>query len=166
MQIEYHLKEGKFGKGLFAAENIRKGTLIWKYSRDVNVRVICGSWNGEHDMRKHLGKLSSHEERKDLLIHMYCEHGYIHELLDDCRFWNHSDTPNTGNEGPDPFNAYALRDIKMGEELLDDYGTYEWPDWYLRLLIEYGVDVDYFKVPDENRYRNINGTELISIKCN
>ena len=166
MQIEYHLKEGKFGNGLFAAEDIQKGTLIWKYSRNINVRVICGSWNGEHEMRKHLASLTSDVERKDLLIHMYCEHGYIHELLDDCRFWNHSDTPNTGNEGPDPFNAYALRDIKMGEELLDDYGTYEWPDWYLRLLMEYDVDVDYFKVPDENRYRNINGNELISIKCN
>ena len=154
MQVKYKLKEGKYGLGIFAGEDIKKGQLIWKYKRDVNIRVICNSWNGEKELKKYLAILPSYEQRKDLLVHMYCEHGYCNEILDDCKFWNHSDSPNTGNDGPDPFNSYALQNIKRGEELLDDYGTYEWPEWYLQLLIEYGVDVDYFTVPDENKYRN------------
>ena len=166
MQIKYQLKQGKYGLGIFVEEDVKKGTLIWKYNRDVNVRIICNSWSGEKALRTYLTTLNSDEQRKDLLIHMYCEHGYCHELLDDCRFWNHGDAPNTGNEGPDPYNAYALKDIKKGEELLDDYGTYEWPDWYIKLLTEYNVDVDYFTVPDENRYRNIDNNEMHAIKCN
>ena len=154
MQVKYQLKEGKYGWGIFADEDIKSDSLIWKYKRDVNIRVICNSWEGEQALREYLTSLPSHKERKDLLVHMYCEHGYCNEILDDCKFWNHSDTPNTGNDGPDPFNSYAMRDIKKGEELLDDYGTYEWPKWYLQLLTEYGVDVDYFTVPDENKYKN------------
>jgi len=166
MQIKYQVKEGKYGMGIFVDEDIKKGTLIWKYNQDVNVRVICKSWDGESDLRQYLTTFPSYEQKQDLLIHMYCEHGYCHQLLDDCQFWNHSDNPNTGCNGPDPFNAYALRDIQKGEELLDDYGTYEWPDWYLNLLVEYGVDVDYFTVHDKNKYKNLSGNGMVPIECN
>ena len=59
--------------------------------------------------------------------------------------WNHSAKPNTG-EGPDPNSSYAIRNIKKGEELLDDYGTYGWPSWLLKLQEEYGVDTSYFEI--------------------
>jgi uncharacterized protein len=38
---------------------------------------------------------------------------------DDDRFTNHSDEPNTANEGDDV--TYALRDIQAGEEITWDY---------------------------------------------
>ena len=166
MQIKYQVKKGKYGMGIFVDEDVPRGTLIWKYNQDVNVKVICNSWEGESKLRQYLTTFSSFQQKQDLLIHMYCEHGFCHQLLDDCQFWNHSDDPNTGCDGPDPFNAYALRDIRKGEELLDDYGTYEWPDWYLNLLIEYGVDVDYFTVHDKNRYKNFNRSQRLPIECN
>ena len=166
MQIKYQVKEGKYGMGIFVDQDVKKGTLIWKYNQDINVKVICKSWDGEDALRQYLTTFPSFEQKQDLLIHMYCEHGYCHQLLDDCQFWNHSDNPNTGCDGPDPFNAYAIRDIKKGEELLDDYGTYEWPDWYLNLLVEYGVDVDYFTVHDRNRFKNINTNLMLPIECN
>ena len=59
--------------------------------------------------------------------------------------WNHSAKPNTG-EGPDPNSSYAIRNIKKGEELLDDYGTYGWPSWLLKLQEEYKVDTSYFEI--------------------
>jgi len=166
MQIKYQVKKGKYGMGIFVDEDVPRGTLIWKYNQDVNVKVICNSWEGESKLRQYLTTFSSFQQKQDLLIHMYCEHGFCHQLLDDCQFWNHSDDPNTGCDGPDPFNAYALRDIRKGEELLDDYGTYEWPDWYLNLLIEYGVDVDYFTVHDKNRYKNFTRSQRLPIECN
>ena len=36
-------------------------------------------------------------------------------------------------------HSYAIRDIAVGEELLDDYGFYEFPDWFVALQAEYGV---------------------------
>ena len=54
MQIKYQVKEGKYGMGIFVDEDIKKGTLIWKYNQEVNVRVICKSWDGESDLRQYL----------------------------------------------------------------------------------------------------------------
>ena len=122
------------------------------------------------EWRKRTAKVSLNlaivRETKRFTNSWLLEHGYCHQLLDDCQFWNHSDTPNTGNHGPDPYNCYALRDIRKGEELFDDYGTYEWPDWYIHLLTEYNVDVDYFTVPDKNRYRNLDISGMVAIECN
>lgn len=53
------------------------------------------------------------------------------QILDDAKMWNHSETPNTGlPPAGDALgycfeSSYAIRDIKSGEELLDDYGIYE-----------------------------------------
>ena len=60
------------------------------------------------------------------------------------RRWNHSESPCTGlppaGEGYCFESSYAIRDIKAGEELLDDYGLYEYPPWYDALCAEFGVD--------------------------
>ena len=48
-------------------------------------------------------------------------------ILDDGGMWNHSEKPNTGfgpNSDSCPYSSYSIRNIKKGEELLDDYGTY------------------------------------------
>ena len=56
---------------------------------------------------------------------------------------NHSEDPNCGS-GEEQLSSYAIKDIKKGEELLDDYGTFEWPAWIRKLLKEYDVPTDYF----------------------
>ena len=43
-------------------------------------------------------------------------------------------------------SSYALRDLVPGEELLDDYGSYEYPAWLTILYDEYQVDMDYFDI--------------------
>ena len=60
------------------------------------------------------------------MIHSWVDGGVLSYTDDDADYWNHSDSANTGfGPGPDsdPYSTYALRDIKKGEELLDDYGT-------------------------------------------
>lgn len=50
---------------------------------------------------------------------------YLFTGDDDC-FINHSDTPNMGNEKGEPIkSAYALRDIHIGEEITENYATFD-----------------------------------------
>ena len=59
--------------------------------------------------------------------------GDLNYSNDDAIYWNHSEKPNTGfGPGPNscPLSTYAVCDIKKGQELFDDYGTYQWPKWY------------------------------------
>lgn len=165
-QVKYKLQESKYGLGIFADEEIKRGCLIWKYKRGVNIRVISTSRQGEQKLRKYLATFPSYQLRKDLLVHMYCLGGYCNEILDDCQFWNHSDTPNTShtNQGSNPFDGYALRNIKKGEELLEDYRTLEWPKWYLQILSEYDVDVSYFTILDKNKDVNMADNNIIKSK--
>ena len=47
---------------------------------------------------------------------------------DDTRFFNHAETPNTESrevDGEDEVITVAKRDIQPGEELTDDYRTFE-----------------------------------------
>jgi hypothetical protein len=113
--------------------------LLWKYKRGVNVRAF----KGQKEVSAFLKTLESDEKRSDWLIHQYHDNGWCNEILDDGGYWNHSDTPNTGG-GADLWSSYAIRDIKKGEELLDDYGMYEWPSWLQKLCVKYGVDLSYF----------------------
>eukprot|EP00042_Codosiga_hollandica_P039927 m.338264 g.338264 ORF g.338264 m.338264 type:complete len:91 (+) comp55731_c0_seq1:493-765(+) len=41
-------------------------------------------------------------------------------------------------------DVYALRDLESGEEMLEDYGTFEHPQWYYNLHDEFGVPHSYF----------------------
>jgi hypothetical protein len=65
-----------------------------------------------------------------LHTHTYCSRISRHYILcsDDARFFNHSDTPNTESRevhGEDEVITVAKRDIQPGEELTDDYRTFE-----------------------------------------
>ena len=61
--------------------------------------------------------------------------------IDDGKFWNHSQTPNTGMVpgAADGNSTYALRDIAAGEELLDDYLKYEELEWFDALVAKHGA---------------------------
>ena len=47
---------------------------------------------------------------------------------------NHSTTPNLSS-GLDPHSSYAARDIKKGEEFFEDYDSFGWPKWLIKLSI-------------------------------
>lgn len=147
-QVDYELKEAPGrGIGIFTKEFIPVNTLIWKFQKGANIRLF----KGEEEVTRHLETLSR-EDRIEWLTHVYLFDGFINEILDDGKMWNHSEEPNTCSGYLDDWDStYAKRDIQIGEELLDDYGEYEYPQWFFRLCAEYGVPQDYFVVKSENK---------------
>ena len=97
------------GIGLFAAEPIAKGTLIWRFDARIDRRL-------SKDERQALAEPA----RSFVATYSYPERvGSDVYLLDGdhARFMNHSATPNTDCE----VDTIATRDIAAGEELLCDY---------------------------------------------
>ena len=132
-QVPYELKESQIaGLGLFATKPVTRGTLLWKYD-EASVK--------EHDeasFRARLEELSP-EEQLPFCEHVFCWEGKVCEILDDGKFWNHGkgDNQNTGDHPDgngdgcgDGLSSYALRDIAAGEELTDDYASYDNLPWY------------------------------------
>ena len=89
-----------------------------------------------------------------------------------CGLWNlcsEKAITSWSYSGSEPFATYALRDIKKGEEvhilyifaivvvnswfpltldfqLREDYATYEYPEWFLALCKDFGLDFSYVKM--------------------
>eukprot|EP01041_Mallomonas_annulata_P010141 gene10141-21152_t len=148
-QIKYEIKESSpiMGLGIFTTQFIPKGTLIWKYKQNENVLA----YKGYEAVKQRLAELNK-EEQDFFMSHVYLYDGVVNEIIDDGKFWNHSESPNTGygsssstttGEDIDWNSSYAMRDIQAGEELLDDYGIYEYPPWFIQLAQEYNIPQDF-----------------------
>ena len=100
------------GIGCFAAEDIKKGDLIWELNPLID-RIYTD---------KNLESMSP-MEIQFIKTYAYCHHDLYFLCVDNGRFFNHSDTPNTLDPS-DVYCTYAKRDIKAGEEILSDYKTF------------------------------------------
>jgi SET domain-containing protein len=109
------------GIGLFAAEYIPQGTMTWSFLEGFDLRLP----------RSILSELSA-PAREQFQKYSYFDSGsMLYELCsDDARFFNHSDTPNTGSLS-DVIDI-ALSDIQPGDELTCDYRTFD-AEWQLKL---------------------------------
>jgi SET domain-containing protein len=124
------VRESKIsGLGLFAKTFIPKGTawfecephqvlMISKYQ----YQALCQS----HDSPLSKGFIDAiktytyYEAKFDALI--FC--------VDNARFVNHSFTPNSGADGPrSSLKSVALRDIYPGEEITENYLSYDQCPW-------------------------------------
>lgn len=114
----------------------------------------------EASARSKLSELSQ-EEGRWWLDHAYASDGVLYEILDCGGMWNHSgDSPNcglppTGSPEYDWEGGYSTRDIHAGDELLCDYGLFDYPEWVTRLCKEYGVDRSFVQIktaPDREAY--------------
>ncbi len=98
------------GIGLFAAEEVPAGTVIWQIEPPFDVFFDRASFERLPEIaRQHVDKYS----------YWSPEHQAYVLCGDDARFMNHSDTPNT-SEGCDRCTV-AVRDIAAGEELTCSY---------------------------------------------
>lgn len=102
------LSDGEFNRGVFAKQDISKGTLIHQ-------APVISYPNKEH----------VHIE-KTILADYAFEYGKNHTaiLLGYGMLFNHSYTPNATYEisfDNDSFDFYAYKDIKAGEEILINY---------------------------------------------
>ena len=103
------------GVGVFAAEPIASGTLIWELAPNLD-RLIPKS------------EIPSLPPLFQAFVERY-SYPYPHDPeqliveLDNGRFMNHSQTPNTIFSDPDA--GYTIRDIAAGEELLCNYAEFD-----------------------------------------
>jgi SET domain-containing protein len=101
------------GIGLFAAEAISKGTLIWEFTdfldRTYSIHVVKNM--PESDTKNFILKYAYLD--KDIGIPQYVL------CVDDARFMNHAENSNTANG--ENRTTIASRDIEIGEEITCNY---------------------------------------------
>ena len=117
------------GVGIYSINSLESETLIWKYN------VVEYS---EEEARKVLNSLTSAEEKRLWVEHVFAWKGKIVVLKDDMELINHSQEPNVYFSQKDG-NIRAQRGILSGEELLIDYrllGSY--PVFYMKMMKEVG----------------------------
>mgnify|MGYP001583380590 CR=1 FL=1 len=103
------------GIGLFADEEIPKGTIVWKFNPLIDISL------SKEELKK-LSKESKEQIKKYAYLDKYSKKYVL--CGDDGRFFNHSDSPNCdGNSENKIINniTTALRSIKNGEELTVNY---------------------------------------------
>lgn len=107
------------GLGIIADEFIPKGTIIWKFTPGFDLKFTKGQIKKfPRQVREYLEKycwLSKKSGR-------YCFSS------DNGKYFNHSKTPNSLSayyEDEEEVVTKAIRDIKKGEEITDDYSTFE-----------------------------------------
>lgn len=103
------------GTGLFADQFIPKGTIIWKYTSNVDREYTEDEYNKLEGLEKEYVKIYSFK-----FDGLYCL------CCDDARFFNHSIEPNCDELVNDIKFGYtvAARDIEIGEELTTDYNNF------------------------------------------
>ena len=102
------------GLGLFSSLFIPKGTLIWKNFTDSELIISPEQFCGFSDYMKTVFRF----------------HGYLDKKtnewklpLDNSRFFNHSDNPNTFQD--EHGNSIALFDINTNEEITVNYADFD-----------------------------------------
>lgn len=108
------------GVGVFAAQPIAKGQLIYRFEPSFD-RLIC------------IHELAGLPEPIRVFIERYTyPHPTAPDMLvldaDNGRHMNHSAAPNT--DFSDAIFGYAIRDIAPGEEIVCDYSEFE-PGFYM-----------------------------------
>jgi hypothetical protein len=119
------------GLGVTARQDVEKGRLVWEFEEGACVPV-------SEEMVYNLARESGIRTASEFLNHCFCWDGRILYPQGDTQFINHSSRPNMAS--PDGVRWFATRAILEGEELLDDYGTYEKNPVYERLCGEYRAE--------------------------
>lgn len=115
MIVKTYLKESTIpgaGLGCFAAEFIPKDTMIWIFNPGL-----------DRDLSEYQLGCFSKVEQEFVKTYTYKHNGYYYLCVDNGRFINHSDTPNT-YESKKMQATYALVDIQEGEEILSNYAEF------------------------------------------
>lgn len=111
------------GLGLIAAQDIKRGELIWEFQPNFDL-----------ELTQEQVDLLSEAARETVMSLAYFNAERARYILcaDNGRFMNHSDEPNTvsvGFQGPEgEGRTYAARDIRIGEEVTENYRSFETTD--------------------------------------
>jgi hypothetical protein len=120
------------GVGVFAAEFLPAGTRV-------ETDRVHTAFTREQAYA-FLEAVQNDEQRKWWLEHIYCLDGLMKiDMVElDTMMVNHCDNPTvvTREDGFD----YTTRDVNIGEELTEDYRTYDIVPYYEELCEKYGVE--------------------------
>ena len=129
------------GRGIFARRDIPKGTVYWRFETPADAPE--GSWeslgtdtaaNFATTVEEIKKKAEADPDSvKDLLWGCYCHvpTRKVIVLRDGCQLTNHSFDPELVNGGGDweeeicNEHAVSIKDIKAGDQLLEDYGVFQ-----------------------------------------
>ncbi|KAL3914882.1 MAG: hypothetical protein SGILL_005902 [Bacillariaceae sp.] len=113
MQIPFHVKDdGPRGRSVYAAIDVPEGTKVWNPSK-------LASFEHPLEIVNFLHRLP-HDLQCDVLLWAYpdAENENVGLALDEGTFINHAESDELKNMDS---SGYALRDIRAGEEILEDY---------------------------------------------
>ncbi|WP_442581527.1 SET domain-containing protein [Mesorhizobium sp. ASY16-5R] len=115
MQVHtYVAASGIEGVGVFTAEPIRKGAVVWAFDELFDRLIPIDEYEQARPLIK---------DFLDKYSYPSPDHpGFLVYETDNGRFMNHTDTPNL--DFSDFGGARALRDIAAGEELTCNYGDF------------------------------------------
>jgi SET domain-containing protein len=152
MQVPYEVRfiSGQKGHGVFALEDIRQGRVIYRLQSDRRATVV-----GDDLLQAYVERFyQTEEELARFLTYSFCasDKTCVDATASDCRFVNHSAArPNSAlvyGSG----DSVSIRDIRAGEEIVEDYGEYPSSPGYDILLGKHPSLVsalwDYTQSPD------------------
>ncbi len=112
MRVKTYLAKSKIhGMGIFAAERIKAGTVVWTFTAGRDLVLTRA------ELTRTPKKILKFLQR---YLYLSKDGDYI-LCCDNAKFFNHSKSPNTISSSGD---TIAQRDIEIGEELLDDYTSF------------------------------------------
>lgn len=119
------------GFGAFAKRDIPKGTVWWKGEIEHNVLLLNKAQYQNFQLSARNPIKAEFEKMVAIYSYYSAKLDALIICLDNARYVNHSAEPNSGS-GPDqdPLQSIALRDIKKGEEILEDYHGYDVCPWF------------------------------------
>jgi hypothetical protein len=105
------------GIGVFAAQDIARGRVVWEYNPLLDLEFSREQW-------QRIQQQASPHSFKHIRRYSYKEDNRFYVCLDNAQFMNHSsDAPNVANVKSNN-TMVAKTDIRKGEELLCDYFEY------------------------------------------
>lgn len=148
MNIDYEIRENKYGKGIYVMEDVKANTCIWTYKLNNNVF----EYSAEQSI-SHLEQLPTLEEQKRFLEITFGKGDKLCLITDDGKYVNHSESPNCKTDLING-NCYSLRDIKKDEEILEDYNNFTHPPFLFPLLKKYNSEPTYYTIANIHKIQN------------
>jgi uncharacterized protein len=114
LQVRTFIAQSRIeGVGVFAAEPIPRGALIWQFDPRFDRLVPMDEYRSSPPLLRELFDRYAYPSPD--------RSGFLVYETDNGRFMNHADRPNTDFAG---IGGRALTDIAAGEELTCDYGEF------------------------------------------
>ena len=146
MNINYEIREtADYGKGIYALEDIPAGTCVWLYNLGKNVFEY-----DEGACQRHLSALPNLSAQQNFLDYSFGKGELLCLITDDGQYMNHADA-STCNCKTDlqTGHCFAIRPIKIEEQLFEDYATFSHPSFLYKLLHQYECEPKYYDLPSK-----------------